>query len=487
VLALLVAAVFAVDQVAVRSFRGAAREEARSKDIGRAAVGVEALVLDLDAGLRSFIITNNRRLLAPWRRARAALPARLSRLERLVANDPVQLRRTRELAVQVTAYERDYARPLIAIAGSNPAAARTAIAMVEGERRIESIRRRFETFLRVEDARAAASANRASARSMHAFLLGVIGIAVSAALVLLLGLYLARSIGRPIRAAAAAARRLAAGDLSARLAETGPGEVGDLTQGFNSMADSLERSQRELEERNELLVEESRLKAELVSIVSHEIRTPVTSIIGFANVLLTRQVDDDARARYLRIIEEQARRLATLVDDFLDLQRIEEGRLELRQELIDLVGLLRQQQHLFAVQTARHTLKFELPPDRALPVRGDPDRLAQVLGNLMSNAIKYSPDGGEVEIAGEGEAGVVRVRVRDQGIGIPPDQQSKIFTKFFRGEAARRGIPGTGLGLALAREIVEAHGGRIGFSSAAGRGTTFWIELPAATQTSSVA
>jgi two-component system, OmpR family, phosphate regulon sensor histidine kinase PhoR len=258
-------------------------------------------------------------------------------------------------------------------------------------------------------------------------------------------------------------------------------------RGFNSMAGSLERSQRELEERNELLVEQSRLKAELVSIVSHEIRTPLTSIIGFANVLLSRELDEDARMRYMSIIDEQARRLTTLVDDFLDLQRIEEGRLELRQELIDLVALLRQQQHLFAVQTARHRLKFELAPNRPLPVRGDADRLAQVLGNLISNAIKYSPDGGEVELTGEGDVDVVRVCVRDHGIGIPAEQQSRIFTKFFRGEAARRGIPGTGLGLALAREIVEAHGGRIGFDSAAGRGTTFWIELPAVAPTASSA
>jgi signal transduction histidine kinase len=384
------------------------------------------------------------------------------------------------LVAQITAYDSDYARPLIAIAQSNPPAARTAIVAAEGERRIESIRRHFTSLLRVEDARAAASASMARTRSRLALFLGVGGLAVSVALVLLLGLYLVHSIGRPIRAAAAAAGRLAAGDLSARLAETGPGEVGDLTRGFNSMADSLERSRRELEERNELLLEQSRLKAELVSIVSHELRTPVTSIMGFADVLLARELDEEARRRYVGIIEEQARRLAMLVDDFLDLQRIEEGRLELRQELVDLVALLRQQQHLFSVQTARHTLTVDLPPDRPLPVRGDRDRLAQVLG-------KYSPDGGDVELAGEGDATVVRVRVRDHGIGIPAEQQPRIFTKFFRGEAGRLGIPGTGLGLALAREIIEAHGGRIGFSSTAGRGTTFWIELPAATASTSSA
>jgi signal transduction histidine kinase len=305
--------------------------------------------------------------------------------------------------------------------------------------------------------------------------------------VLLLGFYLAHSIGRPVRAAAAAATELAAGNLSARLLETGPDEVGELTRAFNSMADSLEQSSRALEEQNELLLEQSRLKSELVSIVSHELRTPLTSIIGFTDVVLTRRLDETARNRYLAIVQEQARRLAGLVDDFLDLQRIEEGRLELRQELIDVVALLCEQEQVFAAQSTRHTLKFELPPDRPLAVRGDRDRLAQVLGNLISNAIKYSPAGGQVELAGEGGDDLVRVRVRDHGIGIPIEQQPSIFTKFFRGSAPLQGISGTGLGLALAREIVEAHGGRIGFSSAADRGSTFWIELPAASTTTDAA
>jgi signal transduction histidine kinase len=479
-LALLVAAVFAFEQVAVSSFRDASREEARAKDVSRAAVGLEASVLDLENGLRGFVISGNRRLLGPWRQSRAALPGRVASLERLVAGDRTQLRRVRELGREIDAYQRDYALPLIAIAKQSPAAARTPIASAEGETRIESIRGRFARLLALEDARASASAATANRRSQRALALGIGGLAFSAALVLLLGFYLAHSIGRPLRAAAAAATELAAGNLSARLVATGPGEVGELTRAFNSMADSLEQSTLARDAQNELLLEQSRLKSELVSIVSHELRTPLTSIIGFTNVLLTRPLDRATRQRYLEIVEEQARRLARLTDDFLDLQRIEEGRLELRQELIDLVALLREQEQLFAAQSTQHTLKFELPPDRPLSVRGDPDRLTQVLANLIANAIKYSPEGGEVELAGEGSGDVVRVRVRDHGIGIPAEQQPSIFTKFFRGDAASRGFSGSGLGLALAREIIEAHGGRIGFTSAANQGSTFWIELPAA-------
>jgi signal transduction histidine kinase len=122
---------------------------------------------------------------------------------------------------------------------------------------------------------------------------------------------------------------------------------------------------------------------------------------------------------------------------------------------------------------------MELPKAR-LPVMGNPDRLRQVIGNLLSNAIKYSPQGGVVELAAEVDDAAIRVQVRDEGIGIPAPQQPQIFTKFFRGDAAASGIAGTGLGLAVSRDIVEAHGGRMGFTSAEGEGTTFFVELPAA-------
>jgi signal transduction histidine kinase len=116
--------------------------------------------------------------------------------------------------------------------------------------------------------------------------------------------------------------------------------------------------------------------------------------------------------------------------------------------------------------------------EEQLPVRGDPDRLAQVVGNLLSNAIKYSPSGGLVEIVGERSNGAVRITVRDEGLGIPDDQRDKIFTKFYRGNAAASGIAGSGLGLAFARAVVEAHGGQITFSSESGKGSVFSVELP---------
>ena len=200
-------------------------------------------------------------------------------------------------------------------------------------------------------------------------------------------------------------------------------------------------------------------------------------MLGFTALLLKREFDPPIRRHYLGIVDAQARRLAALLEDFLDVQRIEHEGLELATERVDLAALLDEQAELYAEQSPKHTVEVDLE-ERPLSVRGDPDRLAQVVGNLLSNAIKYSPDGGTVQLTAERSGTGVRVIVRDEGLGIPEDQQERIFTKFFRGDAGATGITGTGLGLAVSREIVEAHGGSIGFDSDPSTGSTFWVELP---------
>jgi signal transduction histidine kinase len=478
-LALLVAAAFGVLVYAILTLDDATKRERHAKDVTAATLRLEKLVIDLETGVRGFILTRNERLLDPFNKARADLPRQLREVERLVSANPAQQRRARELALAIRDYRRDYAEPVVELARSNPGIARDFVAEEEDQRRSEEIREKFSSLLAAEDALTSASAASANRESDRAIALAITGLIASAVFIVGFGLYLARSTARPVRAVATAASRLAEGDLSTRLEEGGPGEVGELTTSFNRMAEQLERGRAELEEQNVRLRESEHLKSELVSIVSHELRTPLASVLGFTSLLLTREVGSEEQRRYLEIIDAQGRRLSSLLNDFLDIQRLEEGQLQLARELFDLRALVREQVQLFTGQSDKHTLDVALPP-QPLPVRGDPNRLAQVVGNLLSNAIKYSPEGGTVEIVGERDDGLVRVSVRDEGLGIPHELHDQVFGKFFRGDAAASGIAGSGLGLTIARSVVEAHGGHISFESASGRGSVFWLELPVA-------
>ena len=478
-LALIVTLVFAVLIDAMAALDESKRREAHSKDVVAATLAVEKLVVDLETGLRGVVITGDERFLQPWVEARETLPARLARLERLSADNPAQQRRARVLAAEIEEYIEDYTVPLVNIAREHPAAARTRVAEQEGKRRTDDIRSRVRSFLNAENDRASASAVSAERQSDRALGLAVVGLVACAALIVLFGLYLVRSIARPVREVAGAATRVAGGDFSTRLSEGGPGEVGELTVAFNRMAGELERSRGELESQNEKLRQSERRKSELVRIVSHELRTPLASVLGFTSVLLGRDVKPEDQRRYLEIINAQGRRLSSLVNDFLDADRLEEGELEMSRRLIDLGTVIAEQVQLFEGQSDKHRLDTFLP-DKELTVDGDPNRLAQVIGNLLSNAIKYSPDGGTVHVMAERVDSVVRVSVRDEGIGIPEELQKGVFAKFFRGDADASGIPGTGLGLTIARSVVEAHGGRMNFVSARGKGSMFWLELPTA-------
>ena len=476
-LALLVGAAFTALILAVSAQREANEREARSKDVTAASLQLEKLVSDAESGFLSFTVTRRTSSLEPYTRASRQLPARLGALRTLVSDDPSQRALVRALSTQINDYVDVFIATLIPLLREEPRIQEDSAVAQNSAAQTDGIRRLFMRFRAAEDKLAAQAAVDAEERTDLAVIVGALSVGASMALIALFGIVLARSVGRPIRAAAAGANRIAGGELSLRLPPEGPGEVGELIRAFNSMAQRLEQGREELEAQNEELRESERMKTELVSIVSHELRTPLASVLGFTALLLKREFDPPTRRHYLGIVDAQARRLAALLEDFLEVQRIEHEGVDLATERIDVAALLDEQAQLYAAQSPKHRLEVELV-ERPLTVRGDPGRLAQVVGNLLSNAIKYSPDGGTVELVAARSGEGVRIAVRDEGRGIPTDQQSRIFTKFFRGDAGATGITGTGLGLAVSREIVEAHGGSIGFDSDPGEGTTFWLELP---------
>jgi len=221
---------------------------------------------------------------------------------------------------------------------------------------------------------------------------------------------------------------------------------------------------------------EDRMWSDLIASVSHELRTPLTSILGFTQTLLTRQLPDEERERYLRIITEQAHRLELLVGDLLSLRSLEEAGLELQLDELDLREVLEEQAAAFESQLTQHELHLELPSE-PLVVRADRRRVGQVVGNLLSNALKYSPEGGTVSVKAECRNGHFVVSVADEGIGIPEESRHDVFMPFFRVEQGTA-ADGTGLGLAISRRIVRRHGGEMDFESTPGKGSTFMFELP---------
>ncbi|MBI3240999.1 MAG: PAS domain S-box protein [Chloroflexi bacterium] len=226
--------------------------------------------------------------------------------------------------------------------------------------------------------------------------------------------------------------------------------------------------------------EAEQLKSTFVSVVSHELKTPVSLIKGYAGTLRRDDAKWDSRTvqESLAVIEEEADRLAALIENLLDASRLQAGALKLNMGEVDLNALASELVVKFRTQTDRHAFVVEFPPTLPI-VHGDEERLRQVLINLLSNAIKYSPDGGAIRVMGRAEPEQVVVTVSDEGMGLPDDELDKVFDRFYRADTpATRRAQGAGLGLYLAKAVVEAHGGQIWASSEAGRGAAFSFSLP---------
>jgi len=251
-------------------------------------------------------------------------------------------------------------------------------------------------------------------------------------------------------------------DLTARFLRDGAGRV---VQAVCVLRDASTRNRADSQ------------RGELISTLAHELRSPLTSVKGFTSTLLHRweRFTDDQKREMLATVNMDADRVTRLIRELLDVSRIDAGRLELRRKEFDLAAMAEGIVGRFELQHDGH--KFQLSfPDGFPRVYADPDKIEQVLTNLVENAVKYS-DGGAVTVTGQVTDTEVEVAVRDQGVGIPADQLPLIFTKFYR--RAGHGAPsGTGLGLFIARGLVEAHDGRIWADSSPDRGTTLRFRLP---------
>jgi signal transduction histidine kinase len=289
------------------------------------------------------------------------------------------------------------------------------------------------------------------------------------ALVLSIGLayVIARSVSAPLRQISNAAKAVAVGDFDHQVHPAGPDEVQSLALAFDEMSRRVKSSHQ--------------AQRDFVANVSHELKTPLTSIQGFAQALMDgTAADEEARMKAASIIHEESDRLRRLVDDLLDLARLDAEQVAFMRRPVDLNALIQRVVDGLGVTASEQGIEL-VGLERSLPpVIGDGDRLAQVLTNLIDNAVKHSPPGGKVRVVGEVDQQWLQIGIKDEGKGIPPDELSRIFERFYQLDKARSGGRGrgVGLGLAISREIIRAHGGELSAQSTSGAGSVFTIRLP---------
>ncbi|HSP73457.1 MAG TPA: ATP-binding protein [Gaiellaceae bacterium] len=581
---------FALFLGTISHLRSAAAGQRRAEESVLAASRIERLLLDLETGQRGYVITGDPRFLQPWRTARRELPAAEADLRDLVG-----VATARRITAAVDEYLQVWAAPIVATARTDRAAARAVIATGAGRRRVEAITAQIGRLSGEQSALAEKKRRAVDDDERHGVEIGVVGVVGTLLLFGAIVGYFLRFAVAPLNRLAAATSRIAAGELATRVPPGGAGEVGHLAESFNTMADSLQRSQDELQqlvtvnrtvldstvdgicltdlEGNILLVnrpliefvldlnlpedgtvperllsvadrftdpdayraaitriaagpegptfdefefadthrcfqgftapvrdaegalvgrvwtlrevtrerEADRAKDEFVATVSHELRTPLTSIVGFLEMLLDEDVGpltDDQR-QYLEIVQRSSQRLMRQVGDLLFMARLDEAGLTLAREPVSLDEVAEECVEAHAALARNRSIELELDAGGVPSVSGDRERLVQVTTNLLSNALKFTPQGGRVEVRTFVEDGSAVLEVEDTGIGIPEDERDRLFQRFFRSSSAtRQAVQGTGLGLAISKAIVEAHGGSIAAEPAAEKGTRFRVELP---------
>lgn len=300
------------------------------------------------------------------------------------------------------------------------------------------------------------------ARTDQALLYSALG---ATAIALLLGVWLARTLTRPLGELTAAIRAMGRGELEQRVAVRSSDELGELAGAFNQMSADLARS--------------NQARRQMTADIAHDLRTPLTVIAGYVEALRDRVLEPTVE-RFTTIYSE-VMHLQHLVEDLRTLSLADAGELRLQRQSMPPKIILQRAAAAHAQLAAQKgvTVEVELAPD--LPsVQVDAERMAQVLGNLVSNALRHTPQGGRVTLSAKADAGQVLLHVQDTGEGIPHDALPRVFDRFYRVDGSRQRVEGeSGLGLAIVRSLVEAHGAKVSVQSAPGQGTTFTIVLSA--------
>ncbi len=287
----------------------------------------------------------------------------------------------------------------------------------------------------------------------------IIALAISLGLAFLL----ARSVYRPIRRLSSAAQNIARGHFDEPVPVSGPQEIKALAQNFNEMAGKLRESQQQMRH--------------FVADVSHQLKSPLTSIQGFAEAMVDgTAADEETRQKAARIIDEESRRMIRQVNELLELSRMQAGQIKLTKAPVSVHDILSRCEEIFALRLEEKKITLKDQSDIPTTINADADRLEDVFSNLLDNAIKNTPMQGEIRVsARKNTDATVSIAIADSGPGIPPEQLPHVFERFQQSSGLRNGF---GLGLAIAREIVLAHGGKIEASSEPGEGARFAVTLP---------
>ncbi|NCB74159.1 MAG: HAMP domain-containing protein [Clostridia bacterium] len=318
--------------------------------------------------------------------------------------------------------------------------------------------------------------NKSAVKNLSSVLFGIIGqaLVVGLAISVLLSLLLAKAMVTPIQNLTKAAERVAAGDFSSKPRTDAKDEIGVLTKTFNGMAVKLEKTLDDLKK-------SETMRREFVANVSHELRTPITSIRSYAETLQeTPNMPKKTEQEFIGVIVKESDRMAKIVQDLLMLSRFDAGSIEFKFQRFSFEQSIRDVYNAMLLEAQKHRHNFTIEFKTPVPqIVGDRIRIEQVLINMVSNAIKYTRDGGSIALLAGRKDELVWISVRDNGIGIPKEDVDKVFDRFYRVDKARsRESGGTGLGLSIAKEIVSRHQGEIVLSSRQGKGTVITMSLP---------